>query len=94
LTTDDPPPGWYSDPDPAAPDGQRRYWDGRRWHHEVAGPQNPNGGLVLLGYLLAVLLPIVGFCIGIALGAKGNRHAPWVVLLSIGVTVVALILFA
>lgn len=31
-----PPPGWYPDPT-----GQQRYWDGQRWHHDVAAPLRP-----------------------------------------------------
>ena len=31
-----PSPGWYPDPT-----GQRRYWDGQAWHHEVAAPPKP-----------------------------------------------------
>jgi hypothetical protein len=90
VPDDDPPRGWYPDPDPGAPDGQRRYWDGHQWHQEVAGPHNPNGGLVAAGYILAVLFPPVGFLIGIVLGAKGNRHAAWVVVLSVGVTLISI----
>jgi membrane glycosyltransferase len=33
---DQPPPGWYPDPT-----GQRRYWNGQAWHHEVAAPPQP-----------------------------------------------------
>lgn len=59
---------------------------------EVAGPQPPNGGWVRAGYVLAVLLPIVGFFIGVILGAKGNRHAPWVLILSVAMVVIWLAL--
>jgi cytosine/uracil/thiamine/allantoin permease len=33
---DQPPPGWYPDPT-----GQRRYWNGQAWHHQVAASPQP-----------------------------------------------------
>src|SRR5690242_11436208 len=35
------PPGWHGDPDPAAPPGRLRYWDGRGWTEHVSSPQPP-----------------------------------------------------
>jgi Protein of unknown function (DUF2510) len=35
------PPGWYPDPDPAAPDGRYRYWTGRIWTQHVASGSQP-----------------------------------------------------
>jgi hypothetical protein len=32
------PPGWYPDPDPAAPRGRHRYWTGRVWTEHVSMP--------------------------------------------------------
>ena len=29
------PAGWYPDPDPSAPQGSTRYWDGQRWTEQV-----------------------------------------------------------
>jgi len=30
--------GWYPDPEPSAPFGRLRYWDGQRWGDATAGP--------------------------------------------------------
>ena len=63
-------PGWY--PDPTQP-ATLRFWTGATWTEQRAplpppAPQDvakdPNG-LIISGMILAILIPIVGFVIGI-----------------------------
>ena len=68
--------GWYADPEMA---GTQRYWDGEKWTDNVAPAAAPparyedtSDGLVVAGYLTAVLFPIVGFIIGIILITRGR----------------------
>lgn len=76
--------GWYPHPEMA---NTQRYWDGAAWTEHIAPgqparavpaerfyrePEPTHGGLIATGYITAVLLPIVGFIIGIILIAKGK----------------------
>lgn len=90
------PAGWYALPnDPTT----ERYWDGENWTNSYqparAGRVGADGkeqeatGVVVAGYIFAVLMPIVGFIIGLT-QINRNRHGIWVVLLSIVVFVVYL----
>lgn len=84
------PPGWYPDPhDPTS----TRYWDGQQWTENrapVAGPRQVGadgkeqeaGGVIIAGYIFAVLMPIVGFIIGLT-QINRNRHGLWVVIVSV-----------
>src|SRR5687767_8759749 len=86
------PPGWYADP---GTPGGRRYWDGSRWTSEIAPAAPPPSGvdssvpngLVIAGYVFAVLIPIVGLILGLAAAAKhrgpGTRHGVWIVVTAI-----------
>lgn len=78
-----PPPGWYTDPRMA---DTRRYWDGSTWTNHVAPIEPPvrvvetperadNGGLIAGGVVAAILIPFIGFIIGIVLLAK-ERPGP------------------
>jgi Protein of unknown function (DUF2510) len=59
-----------------------RYWDGRAWTDHVAPAATAGGapasapsssGIIALGYISAVLLPIVGFVIGLTqINRKGG----------------------
>jgi hypothetical protein len=74
-----PPPGWYPAPNMAS---TNRYWDGRAWTDHVAPVATAGGapasaaspsGIVALGYISAILLPIVGFVIGLTqINRKGG----------------------
>jgi hypothetical protein len=98
--TEVPQAGWYSDPDGG---GGRRYWDGQRWTDARApggepgsSADDPPTALVALGYLFAVLLPIIGLALGIVAATGANaanrRHGPWIVVLSILVGAVGLLI--
>lgn len=88
------PAGWYEDPDGT---GGRRYYDGARWTENRTPPPEPGGatvqavtevkkqeadGVIITGYILAVLFPLVGFIIGLTQINK-NRHGVWVVVVSV-----------
>jgi len=85
------PPGWYADP---ANPGGRRYWDGSAWTSQIA-PAAPapadtssvSSGLVIAGYVFAVLIPIVGLVLGLVAAAKhtgsGTRHGVWIVVTAV-----------
>jgi resuscitation-promoting factor RpfB len=87
------PAGWY--PDPEQP-GTQRYWDGNAWTDQraPAAPAPPEdkgaGALVVAGYVTAVLLPIVGFVLGIVLLVRRQTaHGLAVFGISIAVAFVA-----
>jgi Protein of unknown function (DUF2510) len=92
-----PPAGWYRNPEGAG----QRYWDGAHWSEHYADdrgqitpvPPPPatarrSDGLVTTGYILAVLLPIVGFIIGIVLLTRRNDQGAWVMVASVAAFVV------
>lgn len=61
----------------------------------VTEPEAPKGEeridpAVHLGYALAVLIPVVGLLVGVALIARGDEDGPWVV----GLAVAANVLYA
>jgi Protein of unknown function (DUF2510) len=64
--------GWYPDPQGMG----QRYWDGRQWTQHVAplGPppvvKDDVSGVG--GYVVSVLLPVIGFIVGIVWLAKGR----------------------
>jgi len=82
------PAGWY--PDPSRPMTQR-YWDGAAWSDHIApmpvGPsrdaaQDSSAAAVPIGYLLAILIPLAGFILGLFLLGKSG-HAAGVIGLSV-----------
>lgn len=76
-----PPAGWYDDPKMV---NTRRYWDGAKWteHRQekaaaaapvVVQADEPSRAAVGWGVAFAILIPFVGFFIGLALlGKRGN----------------------
>jgi Protein of unknown function (DUF2510) len=96
-----PDPGFYPDPnDPKV----ERYWDGKRWTESrqpvgVAQAVPANGekqqeasGIIIAGYIFAVLMPIVGFILGLT-QVNRNRHGIWVVVVSVIAFIVWLAIF-
>jgi hypothetical protein len=84
--------GWYPDPEVA---GTQRYWDGSAWTDNRA-PLNVEpedrgmGALIFFGYLTALLLPIVGFVLGVVLMIRRQTgHGLVVALLSVAVGLAA-----
>lgn len=90
-----PPAGWY--PDPSSQGGQR-YWDGAEWtdHRHPAAPsygsapaveEGGTSGLVIGGYVLAFIIPFVGFILGIVVATRPtkavSKHGIWIIVLSV-----------
>ena len=61
------PAGWYKDP----ATGNDRYWDGQQWTEQTVQKQD---GLVIAGWITAILIPIVGVIIGIIVAARGKAQ--------------------
>lgn len=97
------PAGWYDD---AHNPNLQQYWDGERWTDAKRPKEGPTasssataGGaekergsdaLVVVGYITALLLPIVGFVLGIVLLVRRQTvHGLIVFLLSIAVAFAA-----
>ena len=78
------PAGWYPDPQRAQ---TQRYWTGEAWSDHVApmAPAEPsNTAIIATGMVFAVLLPIVGFVIGLT---QINRRE------GLGVVIVSVLMF-
>ena len=86
------PAGWYDVPDRANTKG---YWDGERWTGDyaptdtTAPPSRAEsaGGLVVVGYITAVLMPLIGFILGIVVATRPakvtSKHGAWIIVVSI-----------
>ena len=88
--------GWYADPS-----GQpgHRYWDGGQWtdHRHAATVANSassaaveeqgTSGLVVGGYILAAIMPLIGFILGIVVATRPanavSKHGIWIIVVSI-----------
>lgn len=85
-----PAPGWYQDPgDPSS----NRYWDGAQWTDgrapregagDSGGKETRATGIVIAGYIFAVLIPIIGLIIGLTQISK-NRHGIWIVVVALAI---------
>lgn len=97
------PAGWYADPEMV---DTRRYWDGEAWteHRQemtsaapppvlVQQADEPSPLAVGWGLVFAILLPIVGLLIGLALLGKRGNDGIKVVVLSVVVGLVWLWIF-
>jgi hypothetical protein len=99
--------GWYDVPDRPNTKG---YWDGQRWTGEyapsmsltprstpaVTSESQSAGTLVVAGYIMAVLLPLLGFILGMIATtrpAKATaRQGPWIIAVSVAAFVIYLFL--
>jgi hypothetical protein len=95
-----PPPGWYPDPANAA---ARRYWDGSAWTQQIAAGVQPTPpsvptGLVVGGYVSAVLVPLLGFILGSVAIKKhegtGANHGVWIVVTAASMSVLYFLMLA
>ncbi len=89
--------GWYDDPEDA---GTVRYWDGNRWTEsrapvttpdekpEKAGFETVDG----VGYVMAVLFPLVGFIMGLVRLNK-SKQGVWIVVVSVLAFIIWLAIF-
>lgn len=95
--TNGPLPGWYTDPDDP---NNNRYWNGQRWtesripHHVSAetvkqAQADKINGACIAGYIFAVLIPIVGFVIGLT-QINRNKHGIWVIAASVAMFLIYL----
>jgi hypothetical protein len=86
------PAGWYSVEDRPNTMG---YWDGHAWTGDYAPSANvpvtsdreAAGGLVVVGYITAVLMPLIGFILGIVVATRPakvtSKHGAWIIVVSI-----------
>ena len=77
------PAGWYPDPHGSP---SQRFWNGAEWtsHFTAPAPQvqfvapqpvvSTRDPLTTAGWVTAILMPIVGFIIGIIMAARGERY--------------------
>lgn len=85
----DVPAGWYP------MNNQLRWWDGTAWTNEWRKtPERQWTTSAQVGLWLAVLLPPIGFLMGLALVAGKDKHGHWVVLTSVVVPILAVLLLA
>jgi hypothetical protein len=94
------PAGWYPDP---ADNAARRYWDGSAWTQQIAAgvqqtPPSVPTGLVAGGYVSAVLVPLLGFILGLVAIKKhdgmGTNHGVWIIVTAVSVFVPYLLMIA
>jgi hypothetical protein len=100
------PAGWYDDPQRV---GNKRWWTGTEWappHYDPSqvpdyvGPPPPEtaGGLVVVGYITAVLMPLIGFILGIVVATRPSKvtskHGAWIIVVSIVAFIIYLAIIA
>jgi hypothetical protein len=82
--TPTPPAGWYPCED------RLRWWNGTAWTNNWEKRADKSWSKSAeVGMWLAVIIPFIGFLMGLALVAGRDRHAHWVVLTSIAVPLLA-----
>jgi Protein of unknown function (DUF2510) len=83
--------------------GTQRYWNGSEWTDHVAPlreSQRPtrkypeNDGLAAAGYVFAILFPIIGAAIGIALMGRKDSRGGTVLILSAVVFVIGIVVIS
>ena len=77
------PSGWYQDPDPGAPAGQQRYWDGSAWTQRTTGPttaptvaEPARRSGIFTRWGIPALVGVSAFLFGIGIGAAPADTTP------------------
>lgn len=94
-------PGWYQH------ETLMRYWDGMDWTDQtrplvqqtaVPATTESAGGIVTVGYILAVLMPLIGFILGIVVATRPvkttSKHGAWIIVVSVGAFIVWIAILA
>jgi len=82
-------PGWYEDP----LGGGERYWDGQQWGSYWITPDptrkadRRNDGLTMIGWITAIVIPLVGLVVGIILSSRDDRRGTPIALTAVGIFV-------
>ena len=93
-------PGWYPDPANAA---ASRYWDGAAWTQQVTSAAQPTPaavptGLVVGGYVSAVLIPLLGLILGLVALRKhhgvGTNHGLWIIVTAVSMFVLSFLVLS
>ncbi len=83
----DPPAGWYEDPTGSG----QRYWDGHQWGRHWIDRGNAdrgapeNDGLVTIGWITAILMPIVGLIVGIVVSSRNDRRGTHIAIAAVAI---------
>ena len=83
--------GWYQDP---LGGGGQRYWDGQRWLDDAAvqaaagspaanGTSSENDTLVVVGWITAILFPIIGLIVGIVVSGRNDKRGMHIVIAAV-----------
>jgi hypothetical protein len=99
MSTALPPAGWYDNPD----GNGVAYWDGRSWidaqlppGHSQVSKEEPQVGLITVGYVTAILMPLIGFILGIVTITRPNKatakHGTWIIVASIAAFILYIVL--
>lgn len=83
MNSKKPAAGWYDDPSQPK---TRRFWDGETWtdQRQEAPPTEPIAPWkVIASILVALVIPILGLIIGIAMLWRSRTAAIWVIAVSV-----------
>ena len=90
-----PAPGWYDDGS-----GHQRYWNGAQWSVWLMPPKPTTAptekeqratAVIIVGYILAVLIPLAGFIIGLTQVSR-NVHGIRIVWVAVAVFALGVVL--
>lgn len=84
-------PGWYADPQGGP---EQRYWDGQRWLGlGTAGQAPENDGLATIGWITAILMPLIGLIVGIVLSSRNDRRGTQIAIAAVAAFVFWIIIW-